>query len=295
MAHVQKILDYGPRPPGSSALMKAGAYIKGELKKLGLEPRTMPFTDDKAPGITFRNIWVEIPGTDPAVDPALGPILLLGSHYDSKLCQDHKDPKHNFHFVGAIDGGGSSGLLLEMARHLKDRPSKCNIWLVWFDGEESLDFEWNEERALFGSKEFVKQMSGDKERFPKGLSKRLKALVLLDLIGDKNQKIDYDKASYTGLLNIFKEAGAEMGEGKRLFKYKSNLNDDHIPFKKFGVKVIDLIDIIYRGPEQTIPEYQTWWHTKDDTIDKMSADSLQFVGNLVWVALPKIEAAFFNK
>lgn len=299
--HAAAIVGKGPRPPGSAGLRAVEEYIRAELTALGLEPQVQAFrapADVKAPDIEFRNVWVEIPGADPA-----GPILALGAHYDSKIAHGHADPAHNFEFVGALDAAGSCGVLLELARVLvAERRVQTNVWLIWFDGEESLDWEWGDgARALIGSTHFVATMSQDKQRFPKGFSQRLKTFVLLDLLGDKNQKIDRDTMSHAKLLEIFAAAAAEHGAADRMYRWESPMTDDHVPFKNHGVKVIDLIDFRWRVPEHhrgDVPaearQYTAWWHTPLDTLDNLSADSLDFVGELLWTALPRIETEFYR-
>jgi glutaminyl-peptide cyclotransferase len=250
-------------------------------------------------------------------------VLLLGCHYDSKLCQGHPDPAHNFPFVAAIDGAGASGVLLELARVLNDHQTRArkgegslelitpNIWIVWFDGEECIEWDWTTEKSLLGSRHFARSMSNDKNLFPDGLAARLRVMVLLDLIGDKNIKIDKDTKSSAQLLEIFAAAAERMGETERMFEYESPMTDDHEPFKDFGVTVIDLIDFRWRAPEEwkmsaeewqrrgiTKPAdgtYAAWWHTSEDTLDKMSPDSLAFAGNLVWHALTDIDEKFYAK
>jgi glutaminyl-peptide cyclotransferase len=252
-------------------------------------------------------VWTEVPGKD----PENGPIVLLAGHYDSKLTQGHPDPAHNFEFVGALDGGGTSGVLLELARALHDRKPgsdgaiDANVWIAWFDGEECLEFEWVNDKSLLGSRHFATTMAADKKRFPSGLSARLRAMVLLDLLGDVNFKIDKDTRSNAELADIFQAAAADLGIGKRVFVYESPMYDDHVPFKDLGVSVIDLIDFRWRAPSEWAisaeqwkqrniekpPEgtYKPWWHTPDDKLDAVSADALGAVGNLVWHALPAID------
>jgi Zn-dependent M28 family amino/carboxypeptidase len=294
LGHAREILAHGPRPPASAALRRVADDIEKELGQLGLEPRRDRWTDPTEK-IEFENVWVEIPGKD----PGRGPVVLLGAHYDSKLCAGHPDPAHNFEFVGAVDSAGACGLLLELARVLRDRPDRSHdIWIAWFDGEESIEFDWNRDapRALFGSRRFRDQLVAQPERLA-----RLKAMVLLDLIGSKNQKIDRDTLSNSDLLDIFQKAATAMGKGDRMYRWESQMIDDHQPFQEVGIPVIDLIDFRFRWagdqprPGEPVPaegEYEAWWHTSRDTIEQLSAESLEFVGNLVWLALPEIEKRF---
>lgn len=307
-AHVEKFVSFGPRPPGSPARDTAAKYISDELRSYGLTPRDQKWSEKvevygKTAEYAFHNVWTEVPGRD----PQNGPVLLLAAHYDTKLTGNHADETHNFDFVGAIDGGGASGVLLELARALSQRetPLVPNVWLAWFDGEECLEWNWKDEKSLFGSRYFAETMSKDKTLFPDGLAQRMKVMVLMDLIGDTQQKIDKDTRSMGKLLDIFLATAEEMGETDRMFEYESPMTDDHVPFKNRGVAVIDLIDFRWRTPAewarvaQGVPgpatEYTAWWHTPLDTMDNVSADSLAFVGNLVWNALPRIEREFYGQ
>jgi Zn-dependent M28 family amino/carboxypeptidase len=312
-AHAREIVSYGPRPPGSPALAKAGDYLVRQIRDLGLTPQEQTWQQSvevygKPVTLALRNVWTEVPGKD----PENGPIVLLAAHYDSKLMQGHPDPAHNFEFVGALDGGATSGILLELARALHERKGKegalaANVWIAWFDAEESLEYDWVNEKSLLGSRHFATTMAADKKRFPSGLSARLRVMVLLDLLGDHNWKIDRDTRSNAELADIFQAAAADLGLADRVFRYESPMYDDHVPFKDLGVSVIDLIDFRWRPPsEQAISAeqwkqrgvdapakgtYRAWWHTPDDKLDNVSADALAEVGNLVWHALPAIDAS----
>lgn len=291
---VEAILKFGPRPSGSAALRSVAGFLAAELRQLGLEVHTQDFEDpEQAPGIKFRNLWTEIPGAD----PVSGPIILLAAHYDSKLASGHAQADHNFAFRGAIDAAGACGTLLELARVLKLRADPvANIWLAWFDGEESLDWDWNDDRALFGSRHFVTAMLADKRRFPSSLGKRIRAMILLDLIGDRDMKLDRDGNSNKLLQDLFLEAAKNLGFSDQMYTFKSEFLDDHLPFRNAGVRVIDLIDFQWRTPSSRGPNepphiarYEAWWHTAEDTIDKISEDSLELIGDLVWMAIPMIE------
>lgn len=294
LVHVQQLCDaIGPRPFGSEGLKKASDYLAGEISKLGLEPRRHEVVDAPS-GKTIRNIYCQIDGQDPKD----GPILMLGAHYDSKLTEGHSNPEWNFRFVGAIDGGGAPGVLLELARCLKAREPKLvpNVWLYFIDAEESIDFQWNTERSLIGSKAFGRHLATEK------ILPRIKAFVLLDLIGDANIKIDEDGKSNPKLQQIFRDVAKEKGLTDRVYKYKSSATDDHEVFRDLGVPSVLLIDFYHRigekrwlemNPGTKVPPsegYEQWWHTPEDTTDKVSAASLAYAGNLVWAALPRLEA-----
>ena len=294
--HLQAFVGFGPRPFGSDALGRTADYIGGELQKLGVAMKRHEVVHDKEKK-TIRNLYAQIDGED----PQNGPILLIGAHYDTKVAEGHADAKCNFPFVGAIDGGGGPAVLIEVARALKARPQppKCNVWLYWIDAEESIDWTWNDERALLGSKAFCAMLSKEK------LLSRVKAFVLIDLVGSKDWKIDRDGNSDTKLLDVFGAAAKAMGEDKRMYEFPSpadiqayrsrginwGTKDDHEVFKNYGVPSVLLIDFARRMPaEQKDPRFEQWWHTADDDLGAVDADALAFTGNLVLKALPDLEA-----
>ena len=294
--HLQAFVGFGPRPFGSDALGRTADYIGGELQKLGVAMKRHEVVHDKEKK-TIRNLYAQIDGEE----PQNGPILLIGAHYDTKLAEGHTDAKCNFPFVGAIDGGGGPAVLIEVARALKARPQppKCNVWLYWIDAEESIDWTWNDERALLGSKAFCAMLSKEK------LLSRVKAFVLIDLVGSKDWKIDRDGNSDTKLLDVFGAAAKAMGEDKRMYEFPSpadiqayrsrginwGTKDDHEVFKNYGVPSVLLIDFARRMPaEPKDPRFEQWWHTADDDLGAVDADALAFTGNLVLKALPDLEA-----
>ncbi|MFT4843800.1 MAG: glutaminyl-peptide cyclotransferase [Planctomycetota bacterium] len=296
MAHVDALLKIGPRPFGSDNLAKAADYICAEIKKIGLEPKRQEEVHAKEKK-TIRNIYCQIDGED----PENGPILMIGAHYDTKLAEGHADDAHNIPFVGAIDGTGGPAVLIEFARALKNakQKPKCNVWLYWIDAEESIDWTWNNDRALLGSDAFTKWMSKG------GYMKRLKAFVLIDLIGSKDLKIDEDGNSVRSLLDIFGAAAKDMGESKRMYEFpterekeaarRSNqqwgIIDDHLKFKDYGIPTALLIDFSQRipGASSTGDRFVQWWHTADDNRDAMDSGSLGFVGNLLMNAMPALD------
>lgn len=297
MAHVDAMLEIGPRPFGSDNLAKAANYICAEIGKIdGLkaERHEVEHAQEKK---TIRNIYCQIDGED----PANGPILMIGAHYDTKLAEGHSDSAHNFPFVGAIDGTGAPAVLIEFARALKnaEQKPKCNVWLYWIDAEESIDWTWNNDRALLGSDAFAKWMSKG------GYMKRLKAFVLIDLIGSKDLKIDEDGNSVRSLLDIFGAAAKDMGEAKRMYEFPTarekdearkrnqqwGIIDDHLKFKDYGIPTALLIDFSQRipGASSTGDRFVQWWHTADDNRAAMDSGSLAFVGNLLMKAMPALD------
>lgn len=295
-AHVKAFVGIGPRPFGSDALGKTADYIGAELEKIGVAMKRHEVVHEKEKK-TIRNLYAQIDGDD----PQNGPILMIAAHYDTKVAEGHADAKCNFPFVGAIDGGGGPAVLIELARALKARPAKPkpNVWLYWIDAEESIDWTWNDERALLGSKAFCTMLSKEK------ILPRVKAFVLIDLVGSKNFKIDRDGNSDSKLLDLFGGAAKAMGEEKRLYEFPSaadiqayrsrginwGTKDDHEVFKNYGVPSVLLIDFARRIPaEQKDARYEQWWHTADDDLGAVDEDALAFVGGLVMQAMPELES-----
>ncbi len=298
MRHVEAMVKIGPRPFGSPELAKTADYIQAEVEKLGLkmERHELEHAKEKK---TIRNLYTRIDGED----PVNGPILMFGAHYDTKLAAGHDDSSHNFPFVGAIDGGGAPALLIELARAIKagtPKP-KANVWFYWIDAEESVDWIWNDDRALLGSDAFCKMLSETK------VMPRVKAFVLLDLMGSKNVKFDKDAESNSSLIELFKKAGDRLGIADRVFPLPmSPVKDDHLNFRKFGVPTFLMIDFTFRVPahlQQLRPNqqpqqrdgYEQWWHTPDDNLEAMDPVSLAIAGNLVMEALADLDAFVHKK
>ncbi|MFO1051952.1 MAG: M28 family peptidase [Planctomycetota bacterium] len=294
----RRIVEIGPRTPGSPGIRKVADLIASELKAISpsLELQRQRFRrEDVQKDVDFENLWVEIPGTEHKPD---GPILAVAAHYDSKITHHGEQ---DFRFVGALDAAASCAVLVELARHLtQDVRLPCDVWLVFFDGEESYDWNWNDSKALVGSRHFAATMNADKQRFPSGLASRMKALILLDLLGDLEFKVDREKESNPRLIEIFRSAAEQLGVQDRVFREETQVTgDDHIPFKGLGVRVIDLIDFKWRVPGEHnagAPPYAKtffpFWHTKDDDMPRVSADSLRTVGDLLLLSLPVIAKEF---
>ncbi len=285
LAHVRNLVAFGPRPSGSKALIQTRDYLLGVLRKAKIKAGIDSFTDpERAKGLRFHNVWAEIPGTRSKEDR----LLVLGSHYDSKLCRGHPLPEQNFRFVGANDGGSSSGLLLEIALWLEQNPLPIPVLCVWFDGEESLEFDWNENRALFGSKRCVKWL---RARFPKerSLASCVPVMILLDMVGAKDLSISLDLNSDRELISIVAKNARALGFEKHFFKGKVSVTDDHIPFLNYSIRVLDLIQF---GDETSGPP--SWWHTPDDDLDILSERSLAIVGNVLVASLPEIVKRFYK-
>ncbi len=270
--HVKTQVEFGPRPAGSAALEKTREYLVKELKSYGLKVALDEFTPTTPQGkVKMKNIIAELPGESPN-------FIALASHYDTK-------PYKEFTFVGANDGGSSTGALLEIARVLAADTSKRKFTyqFVFFDGEEAFCAEWSEclngKDHTYGSSHMVERLRAAKQL------EQIKALVLLDMIGDKDLTIPREETSAAWLVNAIWGTAQELGYKKEFPNRSFTIgDDDHMPFLRAGIPAMDLIDFEYGGPDNP------YWHTKEDTLDKISAQSLKIVGDVVILSLPKIAA-----
>ena len=272
--HVRALVNFGPRYYGQPGWSKQLDYIEMTLKKAGIETKRDTWTDRKEL-ITFSNITATIPGQREER-------IVLGCHHDTKCTTGHPDQNHNFHFVGANDGASAVALLLTLAPILKQQENQATIELVFFDGEESLDWNWNEAaRALFGSKRYVKK---HRDALLLGKEPRIEAMVLLDMVGSKNLHIQEELYSTTLMRRICWSAALATGNQQHFYRRAEAAADDHKPFLDVGIPSIDLIDL----------NGNPTWHTKDDTIENMSAESIQKVADVVLTMLPAIEQAYLK-
>jgi len=271
-AHVQRLVDLGPHPAGSDAIEKARAYIEEQLRHSGWQITRQAFTDDTPRGkIHFVNLIARFPGD---ANPA-SPSFLLCSHYDTKLFD-------TIRFVGANDGGSSTGLLLELARVFGQHPSFARkVELAFFDGEEAYE-NFSETDGLYGSRYFARQLQGEGAKQPARSATHsaaggLRGGILFDMVGDSSLGITLPADSPAAVArDVF--AAAEALKLRKYFSYLDrNLIDDHVPLNAIGIPTIDIIDFDY-----------PWWHTADDTMDKISAQSLQIVGSVALYYLAEV-------
>jgi Zn-dependent M28 family amino/carboxypeptidase len=259
--HLKKLVEIGPRPAGSPGIQKTRAYIKQQLSAAGLTPAEQSF-DAKTPigTVPMVNISATIPG------PGNGRLIFAG-HYDTKLFED-------FRFVGANDAGSSAAFLLELARVLKDRKNAVTIEILFLDGEEAFG-EWDTGNT-FGSRHYVDAARKD------GTLKDIKGLILVDMIGDKTLAFKRESRSTPWLTDTIWAAARELKRPE--FQAESTpIDDDHLPFLAAGVPATDIIDLEY--PDASA----RYWHSAEDTLDKVSPQSLQVVGDVLLAALPAIE------
>jgi Zn-dependent M28 family amino/carboxypeptidase len=259
LEHTRNVVAFGPRPAGSPALARTRDYIRKELTALGLTVKEQAFEADTPAGkIRMVNVRAMIGGPDTARR------LIVAGHYDTKLFKDVK-------FVGANDGGSSTGFLIELARALKQSPPSMPVELLFLDGEEAVRLEWLDPDNRYGSRYYVESAKKD------GTIQQIAALVLVDMIGDSGLGMKRESQSTPWLTSIIWETAARLGR-KEFLADETPIEDDHIPFLEAGVPAVDLIDLDYQP-----------WHTPQDTMDKLSAKSFQSVGDVLLAALPAIE------
>jgi Zn-dependent M28 family amino/carboxypeptidase len=248
----QFVTASGPRWVGSPGHAKAEAFLKKQFAKDQLEEDT--FTSNTPAGPQeMHNFIVRFPGKKDGV-------IVLASHYETNY------PLRDINYVGANDGGSTTGLLIEMANHLRGRTlDGYSVWLVFFDGEEAFQ-SWSDSDSTYGSRHLAAKWDRD------GTLKRIKAFIILDMLGDKDLDIQRDSNSTGWLLDLIQKAASKNGDQSYFFQQQTTDSDDHIPFVKRGVPSADIIDLNYG--------YQnTFWHTAQDTMDKLSAKSLSIAGN----------------
>ena len=248
LAHVQAMVDFGPRPPGTDAIEKTRSYLTSQLQAAGWKVERQTFSDETPRGkVQFVNLIATF-------GAANAPSFLVCSHYDTKTFD-------NAAFVGANDAGSSTGVLVELARVAAQRPDlAAKLELVFFDGEEAYE-AFTDTDGLFGSRYFAQQLAAQDK------AKLFRGGILFDMVGDKSLTITLPPDSPPDLAaGIF--AAAEGLKVRKHFTYfDRDITDDHTPLNEIGIPVIDLIDFEYPP-----------WHTPQDTIDKLSAESLRITG-----------------
>jgi glutaminyl-peptide cyclotransferase len=271
--HVRHLVSLGPRPPASDAIHQAQSYISSQLKSYGCQVEEHDFHGSSDLGdLAMKNIIAKIPGSDPG-------IVLFATHYDTVRLP---------HFVGADDGGSGVGTMLELARLLCARKNSLNVWIVFFDGEEAQgnwtdknSVEWTATNSTYGSREMAASMalSGD--------LKRVKAMILADMIGPSDLKIKRDTNSTPWLVDLIWSIAVRLGYANIFVNEPHPVNgDDHLSFLRRGIPAVDIIDFDI---------LDTYWHTPQDTLEKVDPRSLAIVGHVFLETLPVLEKKFQTK
>jgi glutaminyl-peptide cyclotransferase len=254
MQYVKEIVAFGPRPLGSANHKKVEDYIHAHLKGDLVEDDDFMVgtSEGKLP---VHNIVAKYPGTRDG-------IIVIASHYDTNW------PLRSTAYVGANDGASSSALLLEIANQLRGKTRDgYSVWLLWDDAEESMRLPWYDPEALYGVRHLAQQWQDDRT------IKKMRAFLLEDMIGDADLNIDHDSNSTPWLEDMIYRSAKRLGYQSHFFGRMNTVDDDHKPFLERGVPSADLIDFEYGYNN-------VFWHTTDDTVDKLSPKSLQIVGEV---------------
>ncbi|HVB32862.1 MAG TPA: M28 family peptidase [Patescibacteria group bacterium] len=268
-SYLEKIVAFGPRPPASANIIREQHYLAGELRSFGCPVTEDHFHAETQLGtLEMDNIVTKIPGRNPG-------IVLFLSHYDTLRLPG---------FVGADDGGSSTALLLEMARVLCGHRRPLTVWIAFLDGEEDqqnfttaeqAQTTWSNDNSTFGSRELAASMDNS------GDLKRVKAVLLADMIGDANLDVTRDTNSTPWLENMAWATAKKLGYGRYFLNTSMGVYDDHMPFVQRHVPAADIIDFDY-----------PYWHTVNDTLDKCSPHSLAVVGYVLLETLHALDRKF---
>lgn len=250
--YTRQFVATGPRWIGSPGHAKAEAFLKKQFAHDDLLEDSFTANTPAGP-MQMHNFIVKFPGKKDGV-------IVLASHYDTNY------PLRNIDYVGANDGGSTTGLLIEMANYLRGHKlDGYGVWLVFLDGEEAIQ-SWTDSDSVYGSRHLAAKWQTN------GTLKHVKAFLLVDMIGDKDLDIDRDSNSTPWLLDLIYKAATKYGDQSHFFKRTNAIGDDHLPFVERGIPSADIIDFDY-GPNNA------YWHTAQDTMDKLSAKSLTIVGD----------------
>jgi Zn-dependent M28 family amino/carboxypeptidase len=260
----RRAVELGPRHPGSAGHRKLQALIAGELRNQQAEVVEEKFTAQTPAGpMPMNNIIGKFPGSS-------GRVVVVSGHYDTLS-------REGMHFVGANDAGSSTGLLIAMAGWLRGRSLDDEVWLVFFDGEESF-VRWEGNDHTYGSRYLANRWRQD------GTAAKIKALINVDMIGDADLGLVYELNSTPWLRDLVWKTAHRLGYGKQ-FPYQppGYIEDDHMPFVASGYSALDLIDMQYGM-------FNRYWHTEQDTLDKLSPSSFAVVLHVLSETLRELGA-----
>ncbi|MFT7677756.1 MAG: glutaminyl-peptide cyclotransferase [Planctomycetota bacterium] len=275
-ADLVHLVSLGPRHSASPAMQQQLAFLTAELAAVGLEAETETFTSDvpvmeytPSGKLEFTNLWADLM---PAGADENTPVVIVASHMDTKLLGPN--------FQGANDGGSSTAALLELARGLAQGPERAVAYrFLFLDGEEAVDpMIWQYPDNTYGSRYHAKEIT------KRPNESRFKAMVLLDLVGDKDLVLSKDLNSTRWLQDLFAQEGTKAGHGSLFWNDRSMpIKDDHLSFKEeLRIPVLDLIDFEF-GPNNA------YWHTDDDTLANCSQASLLKIGEATLAGLVALE------
>ena len=263
----RQFVAIGPRWCGSPGHLKAEAFLRDQFKQDKLEEDTFTANTPIGP-VPMRNFIVRFPGRKNGV-------IVLATHYETNY------PLRNIGFVGANDGGSTTGLLIEIANEIRGRQlDGYSVWLVFLDGEEAIE-SWHGTDNTYGSRHLAAKWGQS------GTLSQIKALLLADMIGDKDLDVQRETKSTPWLIALVAQAARNTGHSRYFFGYDQEEEDDHLPFLQRGVPSIDIIDSHYGPHTQQQPD--GWHHTAEDTMDKISAKSLTISGDVFLESIKLID------
>lgn len=258
---VEDFVDLGPRVSGTEGAAEAAEYLAERFKDLGLEVEIDAFDDPSPRGpVTFRNVMAQISGSGPG-------IILIGSHYDTKhgISDD---------FIGANDSGSSTGIQLALARiaagAAAQAPPPKTLLFVAFDGEECYR-RYGHEDGFHGSRHLAEEWESS------GVLEEVEAVVVIDMVGDSDLNVTIPRNGDYNLMRLAFQCASSLGCREHFELVDSNIGDDHVAFLERGVPAIDLIDFKFGSA----PGLNDYWHTTEDTMDKLSPESLEIIGRIL--------------
>jgi glutaminyl-peptide cyclotransferase len=262
--HVRKLVEFGPRPSGTAPLENSRQYIIESLKAAGWTAERQEFEATPLPGkgaLNFVNLIARFPANPGAPAQTYTQRAIIGSHYDTKRMLGTA-------FVGANDGGSSTGALLELARVTAKQPNLAKqLELVFFDGEEAIENFGDPVTGtdgLIGSRHYARELRSSSR------AKQFQFAIVWDMIGDKHLKLTLPSDTPPALGGGIITAAEQLGLRKYVGYFSQPILDDHVPLGVIArIPSIDIIDFDYPP-----------WHTTGDTLDKLSPESLRIVGQL---------------
>lgn len=264
---LKHMVAFGPRTAGSPALAKTRQWIEGQLAAAGIKVDEDKFTASTPVGpIDMANLIVRVPGASPNV-------VIVCGHYDTKRFDQFK-------FVGANDGGSSAALVMELARAMAKRPMPYTLWFLWTDGEEAERQQWEGNDNDYGSRHLEQELASE------GKLDRVKAFILVDMIGDAKLDVREDPTSTPWLTQLEFSVAQRLGYGRYFLAGQQAAvgGDDYDPWLAAGVPSVDVIDFDYGPNPRSQPGDRDWniyWHTAQDTVAHCSPQSLEVVGRVV--------------
>ena len=260
--YAREFAAIGPRWPTGPGHVKAEEFLRAHFLRAHDQLEEDTFTADTPIGpVPMSNFIVRFAGKKPGV-------IVLGTHYETNY------PLRTINFVGANDGASTTGLLMTIADQLRAQAAHSpgnkldgySVWLVFFDGEEAMQ-SWSRSDSTYGSRHLAARWGRD------GTLGRIKAFILADMIGDKDLDIQRETKSTDWLVAAVRQAAHKFGYDRYFFQSEMAVEDDHLAFVERGVPSIDVIDLDY-GPNNS------YHHTAQDTMDKISARSLTIDGDV---------------